>query len=77
MFGDEHELKPLSEVERYIGENRHLEGLPTAKEVESEGLNVGEMNRLLVEKVEELTLYIIDLQKQIDELLAKGCQLPE
>ncbi len=42
--------------------------MPTAEEVERDGADLGEMNRLLMEKVEELTLYIIDLQKQIDEL---------
>ena len=48
--------------------NRHLPDIPSAKEVEEEGVDVGEMNKLLLQKVEELTLYIIDLQKQIDEL---------
>ena len=42
--------------------------MPSAAEVEADGANLGEMNRLLMQKVEELTLYIIDLQKQIDEL---------
>ncbi len=42
--------------------------MPTAQEVEEQGADLGEMNRVLMEKVEELTLYIIDLQKQIDEL---------
>ena len=42
--------------------------IPTAGEVEKDGADLGEMNRVLMEKVEELTLYIIDLQKQIDEL---------
>lgn len=46
----------------------HLPGVPTAEEMEQEGVDLGEMNRLLMEKVEELTLYIIDLQKQIDKL---------
>jgi hypothetical protein len=42
--------------------------VPTAQEVEEQGADLGEMNRVLMEKVEELTLYVIDLQKQIDEL---------
>lgn len=45
--------------------------LPTAEEVEKDGADVGEMNRVLMEKVEELTLYIINLQKQIDEVKSK------
>ena len=48
--------------------NRHLPNIPSASQVLDEGVNVGEMNALLLEKIEELTLYIIDLQKQIDEL---------
>lgn len=44
------------------------QGIPTAKEVEEGGVDLGEMNALLLQKIEELTLYIIDLQKQIDEL---------
>lgn len=59
---------PLRELETYIGEHSHLPGVPTAEEVEQEGADLGEMNKVLMEKVEELTLYIIDLQKQIDEL---------
>lgn len=68
VFSPEHRLLPLGEVEAYINEHSHLPGLPTAEEVELDGADLGEMNRLLMEKVEELTLYIIDLQKQIDEL---------
>ena len=68
VFDDGYSLRPLGEVERYIEANRHLPDIPSAKEVEEEGVDVGEMNKLLLQKVEELTLYIIDLQKQIDEL---------
>lgn len=68
VFGGGHTLMPLRELETYIGEHSHLPGVPTAEEVEQEGADLGEMNKVLMEKVEELTLYIIDLQKQIDEL---------
>ena len=68
VFGGNHALMPLGELESYIKEYSHLPGVPTAEEVEKEGADLGEMNRVLMEKVEELTLYIIDLQKQIDEL---------
>lgn len=68
VFDDGYSLRPLGEVERYIEAHRHLPDIPSAKEVEEEGVDVGEMNKLLLQKVEELTLYIIDLQKQIDEL---------
>ena len=68
VFDDGYNLRPLGEVERYIEANRHLPDIPSAQEVEENGVDVGEMNKLLLQKVEELTLYIIDLQKQIDEL---------
>ena len=68
VFGGSHQLMPLGELESFINCNKHLPGVPSAEEVEKEGADLGEMNRVLMEKVEELTLYIIDLQKQIDEL---------
>ena len=68
VFDDGYNLRPLGEVERYIEANRHLPDIPSAQQVEKEGVDVGEMNKLLLQKVEELTLYVIDLQKQIDEL---------
>lgn len=46
----------------------HLPGVPSAEEVERDGADLGEMNNVLLQKVEELTLYIIDLQKQLNEL---------
>ena len=68
VFESGYELMPLGELERYVNANRHLPSIPSAGQVLDEGVNVGEMNALLLEKIEELTLYIIDLQKQIDEL---------
>ncbi len=49
-------------------ENKHLPGIPTEAEVMENGVDLGEMNKKLLEKVEELSLYVISLQKQIDEL---------
>lgn len=71
VFGENHELMPINDVEQYVKQNGHLPNVPSAEEVERDGMDVGEMNRLLLEKVEELTLYIIDLQKQLDELKSK------
>ncbi len=68
VFGEGYRLMSLGEVEAYIGENGHLPQMPSAAEVEAEGADLGEMNRLLLQKVEELTLYVIDLQRQLDEL---------
>ena len=68
VFDEEYHLSPLSDVEKFIKENKHLPGIPPANEVIANGLSLGEMNVKLMEKVEELTLYIIQMQKEIDEL---------
>ena len=68
VFEDDYTLKPLSEVEAYINENGHLPGVPSAEEVEENGVSVGEMEAKLLEKVEELTLYVIELQKELQEV---------
>ncbi|CAA0150730.1 conserved exported hypothetical protein [Tenacibaculum maritimum] len=66
VFAKEYHLMPLDEVASYIKENKHLPNMPTEKEVVKEGMNVGQINTVLVEKVEELTLYIIQLKAQLD-----------
>lgn len=68
VFTNNYRLPKLSEVEKYILANRHLEGVPTAAEVKEEGYSASEMDAILLKKVEELTLYIIEQQKQIEEL---------
>ena len=71
VFEPTYNLKPLSEVEAYVTENKHLPDIPSAREFKENGYKVGEMDNLLLQKIEELTLYIIDLQKQIEELKSK------
>ena len=57
------------ELEAYVKDNSHLPGVPSAKEIGERGdVDLGEMNVLLLEKVEELARYVIELQKQIDEM---------
>ncbi len=69
VFSKNHKLLTLFELEEFINNNKHLPGIPTAKEVEAnKGFEVGEMQQKLLEKIEEQTLYIIGLQKQIDEM---------
>lgn len=68
VFEDSYRLLDLYETEKFIKKNNRLPGLPSAEEVEKEGVALGEMNKVLLEKVEELTLHVIELQKQIDEL---------
>lgn len=68
VFGNNYKLMNLYELEQYIDTNQHLPEVPSAEEVSASGIDLGEMNALLLQKVEELTLHIIELQKQIDEL---------
>jgi hypothetical protein len=65
VFADDYKLRSLSEVEQFVSENKHLPDVPSADELEETGMNVAEMNNLLLQKVEELTLYIIDLEKRL------------
>ena len=67
VFANDYQLPTLQEVEKQIQENGHLSNIPSACDVQENGIEVGEMNRLLLEKVEELTLYTIDQQKQLDK----------
>jgi len=67
VFRKDYRLMPLALVKSYIDQNQHLPGLPTDKEVEKKGLDVGEMNKLLTKKVEELTLYLIEKDKELKE----------
>ncbi|HEX7844486.1 MAG TPA: hypothetical protein VF476_01730, partial [Chitinophagaceae bacterium] len=71
VFAEGYKLRSLSEVKRFIGEHKHLPGIPSAAQVEKEGIQLGDMSKRLMEKVEELTLYILQLQEQIDELKKK------
>jgi hypothetical protein len=71
VFSEEFQLMPLSEVENFITKNNHLPGIPSAAAVVGEGLDVGAMQVKMMEKIEELTLYVIDLQKQNDALKEK------
>jgi len=68
VFGKDYKLMPLQDLGAFIDENKHLPEIAPAAQMENEGINLSEMNAKLLQKVEELTLYIIDLQKQIDEL---------
>jgi len=68
VFQKDYDLKPIEEVETYINTNNHLPDIPTAKEVVQNGINLGEMDAKLLQKIEELTLYIIEQNKRIEEL---------
>lgn len=71
VFEPEYKLASLSEVEAYTRQNKHLPGVPSAKEISEGGLDITEMNLTLLKKVEELTLHVIAQQKEIDGLKRK------
>jgi len=71
VFEKNYKLKSLNEVENFILKNKHLPNVPSASEVIEKGINVAEMDAILLMKIEETTLYLIDLKKQNDELLKR------
>lgn len=66
VFSDNYSLPSLQSLEQFINVHKHLPEIPGEKEVLADGQDLGEMNRLLLKKVEELTLYIIQLNKKVD-----------
>ena len=68
VFDDNYDLPTLPELQKFIKKNHHLPGIPSATEVEKEGIDLGPMQAKLLEKIEELTLYVIGQQKEINEL---------
>ncbi len=65
VFSPTYKLPSLEEIEQFTKKNNHLPEIPSAREIENEGQDLGEMNRLLLKKVEELTLYMIEQNKNI------------
>ncbi|MCT4602043.1 MAG: hypothetical protein N4A59_03930 [Marinifilum sp.] len=70
VFKDDYQLMQLSDLEEFIQENGHLPKIPTEKEVEENGVSLGKMNSKLLQKIEELTLYMIEVNQRM-ELLEK------
>ena len=68
VFEESYNLTSLENLEEQITQLGHLPGVPSAREVSEEGILLGDMQKILLEKIEELTLYTIDLQKQVDTL---------
>ncbi len=68
VFEEGYQLPSLKDLETSVMKNKHLPGIPAADVVQKEGITLGQMQTKMMEKIEELTLYIIQLQKQIDEL---------
>ena len=77
VFGKDYALRPLSELEAFIQANGHLPGVPSAGEVASRGVGVGEMQSKLLEKVEELTLHMLNLRRENDDLRRRVVRLEQ
>ncbi|MBK7588521.1 MAG: hypothetical protein IPN14_12200 [Bacteroidetes bacterium] len=77
VFADDYKLQPLHEVEQYIHTHKHLPGIPSADEVVAEGLDLASMDAKLLEKIEELTLHMIQLEKEVNTLKQKNEVLTE
>ena len=71
VFKSDYKLMPLNDVEKYVKINSHLPEIPSAEEITKNGLKMGEMQNKLLQKVEELTLYMIEQQKTINQQSAK------
>ncbi len=75
VFEDNYKLRDLEEVEAFIAENNHLPGIPSAAEMQEKGMSVGQLNTKLLEKIEELTLYVIELKKENKDLKSRMNQI--
>jgi hypothetical protein len=77
VFEKGYNLKPINEVEKFVKDNKHLPEIPSAVEMKKNGVELTEMNMKLLKKVEELTLYVIDQNKKIENLEEKVGVLTE
>ncbi len=68
VFDENYNLTNITELEKYIKENKKLPEMPSANEVSDQGIEIGEMQARMLKKIEELTLYVIELKKEIQEL---------
>ncbi len=75
VFDKNYTLPNLQEVEKFISAHKHLPGIPSASEVKREGVNVSEMFAIQMQKIEELTLYVIEIKKENQALKEKVEQM--
>ncbi|HMJ45745.1 MAG TPA: hypothetical protein VK498_00350, partial [Ferruginibacter sp.] len=75
VFEKNYILPDLKETEKFIRQNKHLPEIPSAAEVEKNGIDLGDNQSLLLQKIEELTLYVIDLNKKYEILKAQNEKL--
>ena len=75
VFSDGYNLPSLESVEAFISREKHLPDIPTAGQIQKEGIAVSEILTKQMQKIEELTLYLIELKKQNDELITRVAML--
>jgi hypothetical protein len=75
VFKRNYNLKNLYALESYIKKNNHLPNIPSAQEVKDNGIELGQMSAKLLEKIEELTLHVIELRKDLDKVKAENVAL--
>ena len=75
VFEEDYALRPLSELDRFVKENKHLPEIAPAAQMVKEGVNTGEFQIQLLQKIEELTLYVIAQEKRIEALEAENQSL--
>lgn len=68
VFASDYNLKPIQDVEKFISEKNHLPEIPSAKEMSENGVEIGNFQIKLLQKIEELTLYLISQNKEIENL---------
>lgn len=67
VFKPSYDLRPLAEIKAYVDANQHLPEVPSAQEIAKDGVSLGQINALLLKKIEELTLYLIEKDSQLDK----------
>ena len=77
VFADDYELMPMADLKQFVEEHKHLPEVPSADEVQANGLDMTEMQMRLLQKIEELTLYTLQQQDTIERLAARIEELTE
>lgn len=77
VFQDNYDLMTLNEVEQFVRENKHLPDIEPAKDMEEKGIELGKMNMKLLQKIEELTLYMIDFEKEMNKMKEENQKLKD
>jgi hypothetical protein len=74
VFDSKYKLPSFDKLRQYINENKHLPNIPAAKDIEKSGMDVGDMQRRMMEKIEELTLYVLELEKKVSAMEKRSNQ---